>query len=97
MDMLAGQWQHICQNYSSDDLVHAFQFIQDNALILVEEFYKNMLVEKESAEFFSDDLIQQRLRNTLHQWLLESFSVGIISTIYRLYRNSIPSVMSMPG
>jgi diguanylate cyclase len=77
MDMLTGQWQHICQNYSSDDLVHAFQFIQDNALILVEEFYKNMLVEKESAEFFSDDLIQQRLRNTLHQWLLESFSVGI--------------------
>ena len=77
MDMLAGQWQHICQNYSSDDLVHAFQFIQDNALILVEEFYKNMRLEKESAEFFSDDLIQQRLRNTLHQWLLESFSVGI--------------------
>ena len=36
-----------------------------------------MLLEKESAEFFSDDLIQQRLRNTLHQWVLESFSVGI--------------------
>ncbi|WP_347454977.1 diguanylate cyclase [Acinetobacter thermotolerans] len=77
MDMLAEQWQQICQNYSSDDLLHAFQFIQDNAPVLVEEFYKQMLLEKESAEFFSDILIQQRLRNTLHQWLIESFSVGI--------------------
>ncbi|NNG81507.1 MULTISPECIES: diguanylate cyclase [Acinetobacter Taxon 24D] len=77
MAMLAEQWEHICQNYSSDDLLHAFQFIQDHSLILVEEFYKKMLVEKESAEFFSDDLIQQRLLNTLNAWLLESFSVGI--------------------
>ena len=77
MALLAEQWKHICQHYSSDDLLHAFQFIQENSLILVEEFYKNMLLEKESAEFFSDDLIQQRLRDTLNQWLLESFSVGI--------------------
>lgn len=77
MALLAEQWKHICQNYSSDDLLHAFQFIQEHSLILVEEFYKNMLLEKESAEFFSDDLIQQRLRDTLNQWLLESFSVGI--------------------
>lgn len=77
MAMLAEQWEHICQNYSSDDLLHAFQFIQDHSLILVEEFYKKMLVEKESAEFFSDDLIQQRLLDTLNAWLLESFSVGI--------------------
>ena len=40
MAMLAEQWEHICQNYSSDDLLHAFQFIQDHSLILVEEFYK---------------------------------------------------------
>ncbi len=77
MALLAEQWKHICQNYSSDDLLHAFQFIQEHSLVLVEEFYKNMLLEKESAEFFSDDLIQQRLRDTLNQWLLESFSVGI--------------------
>lgn len=77
MAMLAEQWEHICQNYSSDDLLYAFQFIQDHSLVLVEEFYKNMLIEKESAEFFSDELIQQRLRDTLNQWLLESFSVGI--------------------
>ncbi|MRA03405.1 diguanylate cyclase [Acinetobacter lwoffii] len=77
MARLAEQWEQICQNYSSDDLLHAFHFIQDHSLILVEEFYKNMLIEKESAEFFSDDLIQQRLRDTLNAWLLESFSVGI--------------------
>lgn len=75
--MLAEQWEHICQNYSSDELLQAFKFIQDHSLILVEEFYKKMLVEKESAEFFSDELIQQRLLNTLNAWLLESFSVGI--------------------
>ena len=77
MARLAEQWEQICQNYSSDDLLHAFHFIQDHSLILVEEFYKNMLIEKESAEFFSDELIQQRLRDTLNAWLLESFSVGI--------------------
>lgn len=77
LDMLAQQWEQICKHYSSDDLLYAFQFIQDNAAELVEEFYKTMLLEKESAEFFSDELIQQRLRDTLHQWLLDSFSVAI--------------------
>lgn len=77
MALLAEQWKHICQNYSSDDLLHAFQFIQEHSLVLVEEFYKKMLLEEESAAFFSDELIQQRLRDTLNQWLIESFSVGI--------------------
>lgn len=97
MDMLAEQWQQICQNYSSDDLLHAFQFIQDNAPVLVEEFYKQMLLEKESAEFFSDILIQQRLRNTLHQWLIESFSVGINKHFLQAVKNSIPWAMYMHG
>ena len=77
MAMLAEQWEQICQNYSSDDLLHAFQFIQDHSLVLVEEFYKNMLLEKEASQYFTDELIQQRLRDTLHQWLSESFSVAL--------------------
>ena len=75
--MLAEQWKKICQNYSSDDLLHAFQFIQDHSLVLVEEFYKNMLLEEEASQYFTDELIQQRLRDTLHQWLSESFSVAL--------------------
>lgn len=77
MAMLAEQWKQICQNYSSDDLLHAFQFIQDHSQVLVEEFYKNMLLEQESAHFLTDELVQKRLRNTLIQWLSESFSVPI--------------------
>ena len=77
MAMLAEQWKQICQNYSSDDLLHAFQFIQDHSLVLVEEFYKNMLLEEEASQYFTDELIQQRLRDTLHQWLSESFSVAL--------------------
>ena len=77
MTMLAEQWKQICQNYSSDDLLHAFHFVQEHSEVLVEEFYKNMLLEQESAQFFTDDLVQQRLRNTLIQWLSESFSVPI--------------------
>jgi hypothetical protein len=69
--------KQICQNYSSDDLLHAFQFIQDHSLVLVEEFYKNMLLEEEASQYFTDELIQQRLRDTLHQWLSESFSVAL--------------------
>ncbi|WP_244782512.1 diguanylate cyclase [Acinetobacter sp. F-1] len=77
MAMLAEQWKQICQNYSADDLLHAFQFIQDHSQVLVEEFYKNMLLEQESAHFLTDELVQKRLRNTLIQWLSESFSVPI--------------------
>ena len=77
MTMLAEQWKQICQNYSSDDLLHAFHFVQEHSEVLVEEFYKNMLLEQESAQFLTDELVQQRLRNTLIQWLSESFSVPI--------------------
>lgn len=77
MAMLAEQWRQICQNYSADDLLHAFHFVQEHSVILVEEFYKNMLLEKESAQFLTDQMVQQRLRNTLIQWLSESFSVPI--------------------
>ncbi len=64
MAMLAEQWRQICQNYSADDLLHAFHFVQEHSVILVEEFYKNMLLEKESAQFLTDQMVQQRLRNT---------------------------------
>ena len=76
MAMLAEQWRQICQNYSADDLLHAFHFVQEHSVILVEEFYKNMLLEKESAQFLTDQMVQQRLRNTLIQWLSESFMNG---------------------
>ena len=74
---LTVQWENLCKRYDASDVLDAFQFIQQHAGVLVYEFYKKMLDEKESAEFFSDDLIQQRLQNTLHQWLLESFGVAI--------------------
>ena len=74
---LTAQWEELCKRYAAADVLDAFQFIQQHAPVLVYEFYKNMLQEKESSEFFSDDLIQQRLQNTLHQWLIESFSVAI--------------------
>lgn len=74
---LTVQWKSLCKSYDASDVLDAFHFIQQHASTLVYEFYKKMLDEKESAEFFSDDLIQQRLQNTLHQWLLESFGVAI--------------------
>ena len=77
MAMLAEQWEQICQNYSSDALLQALQFVQEHSVILVDEFYKNMLLEKESAQFLTDKLVQQRLHTTLIQWLSESFSVPV--------------------
>lgn len=41
MAMLAEQWEQICQNYSSDALLQALQFVQEHSVILVDEFYKN--------------------------------------------------------
>lgn len=74
---LATQWERLCKRYDAAAVLDAFHFIQQHASTLVYEFYKKMLDEKESAEFFSDDLIQQRLQKTLYQWLLESFGVAI--------------------
>ena len=74
---LTVQWENLCKRYDASVVLDAFQFVQQHAPVLVYEFYKKMLHEKESADFFSDDLIQQRLQNTLHQWLLESFGVAI--------------------
>lgn len=77
LNELTGQWEGLCKRYDASDVLDAFHFIQQHASVLVYEFYKKMLTEKESAEFFSDDLIQERLQTTLHQWLLESFGVAI--------------------
>lgn len=75
--MLAKQWQSICNQYSSQILQETFQFIQQHAEVLVLEFYKNMLLEKEASFFLSDDMVQNRLTKTLNQWLLESFNAPL--------------------
>ncbi len=36
-----------------------------------------MLLEPESAEYFSDNIIQKRLIDTLKAWLLETFNVAL--------------------
>lgn len=72
---LAEQWGQICQHYSVNDHIQTRAFIQQHSPVLVHEFYKNMLLEPKAADFFKDDIIQQRLKNTLDQWLLDSFEV----------------------
>ena len=74
---LTEQWEKICKNYTTETLLEAMQFIEKHSPILVDEFYKTMVNEKNAAEFFSDELITTRLKNTLNQWLLESFNVAI--------------------
>ena len=74
---LAEQWEKICKGYSAESLLAAFHFVKDQAPVLVDEFYQQMVKEKNAAEFFSDNIITQRLKSTLHQWLIESFSVAI--------------------
>ena len=71
---LAKQWKLICDDYSVDILNDAVQFIQRHSEILVVEFYKNMMLEKEASYFLSDDIVQNRLTKTLNQWLIESFN-----------------------
>ena len=74
---LAKQWKLICDDYSVDILNDAVQFIQRHSEILVVEFYKNMMLEKEASYFLSDDIVQNRLTKTLNQWLIESFNAPL--------------------
>lgn len=73
--MLAEQWKDICGQYSATDLNYTAQFIQDNSFLLVDEFYKNMMQEKEASYFLSDEIVQSRLKTTLNQWLLDCFNM----------------------
>ena len=60
MAKLAEQWGKICQHYSVNDHVKAQNFIQQHSSVLVNEFYSNIVLEPEAADFFKDDIIQQR-------------------------------------
>lgn len=64
MAKLAEQWGKICQHYSVNDHVKAQNFIQQHSSVLVNEFYSNIVLEPEAADFFKDDIIQQRLKNS---------------------------------
>ena len=74
---LALTWKGICDRYTETELQATLDFIQLHVDTLVVAFYEQMVLEPESAEFFSDDIIQKRLRNTLKDWLIETFSVGL--------------------
>ncbi|WP_291389378.1 protoglobin domain-containing protein, partial [Acinetobacter sp.] len=82
MAKLAEQWGKICQHYSVNDHVKAQNFIQQHSSVLVNEFYSNIVLEPEAADFFKDDIIQQRLKNSLNQWLIESFDVAVNEAYY---------------
>lgn len=73
--MLIQQWKSICADYSAIDLNDTFQFIQDHSVLLVDEFYKNIMLEQEASYFLSDDIVQNRLKTTLNQWLIDCFNV----------------------
>jgi len=77
MAKLAEQWGKICRHYSVNDHIKAQNFIQQHSFVLVNEFYRNIVLEPEAADFFKDDIIQQRLKNSLNQWLIESFDVAL--------------------
>lgn len=77
MDLLSATWKNICEQYNEADHVFTLQFIEKNIEHFVTAFYKQMMVEPESADFFSDGIIQKRLIDTLKVWLLETFSVAI--------------------
>ena len=74
---LALTWKSICDQYTGTELQSTLSFIELHVDTLVEAFYKQMLLEPESAEFFSDDIIQKRLSDTLRAWILETFSVAL--------------------
>ena len=75
--MLIQQWKSICADYSAIDLNDTFQFIQAHSQTLVDEFYKDIMQEKEASYFLSDDMVQNRLKITLNQWLIDCFNVPL--------------------
>lgn len=74
MNILVKQWKEICADYSEGDLKSTFLFIQAHSGELVDEFYKNIMLEKNASYFLSDDMVQNRLKATLNQWLIECFN-----------------------
>jgi diguanylate cyclase len=74
---LSETWKSICEKYSALDHHLTLELITKNLDAFVAAFYKQMLVEPESAEYFSDNIIQKRLIDTLKAWLLETFNVAL--------------------
>ncbi len=74
---LSQAWKELCLQYDQTVLLSAQKFIADNIDHLVTAFYEQMIKEPASAEFFSDNIIQDRLIITLRQWLLETFMVAL--------------------
>lgn len=74
---LALTWKSICDQYAKAELQATLNFIEQHVDSLVMAFYQQMLIEPESADFFSNDLIQKRLNNTLKEWLIETFNVAL--------------------
>lgn len=74
---LTQQWKEICQQFSNDDLVLTFQFIQQHSDELVSEFYTHMMKEKHALEFLSVGIVHSKLQQTLNQWILDSFEVPL--------------------
>lgn len=73
--ILTYQWQQICVRYSEKVLEDAICFMEQYSSLLVDEFYKQIIQEKEALEFFADDIISQRLKKTLNSWLLDNVNV----------------------
>ena len=70
-------WKNICDSYSDIEQQYTLNFVQENVESLVLAFYQQMLKDEESAEYFTNDLIQQRLKDTLNAWLIQTFSVPL--------------------
>ena len=73
-------WQNICQEYQPNELVLAEQFITQHVDCLVLAFYEQMVLLPTAAEFFEDDIVQKRLKQTLKKWLLDTFQVPQLNT-----------------
>jgi diguanylate cyclase len=73
-------WQQICQQYHLNELKLADAFISQHVDCLVLAFYEQMILLPTAAEFFDDDIVQNRLKQTLKNWLLETFRVPLQNT-----------------
>ena len=72
---LAEQRKSICEQFKPEDLQATSQFIQAHAEDFVIEFYQQMLLEEHATEFLSAEMVKNRLKNSLYQWLISSFEV----------------------
>lgn len=77
ISMLARQWEDFCNRYSTNDLDFISKFIHQHTVDLVDVFYANMIQEKEACKFLNNELIQNRLKSSLNQWMKETFDAPL--------------------